>query len=266
MRDYSVVLLLVGVTIGQAAGQRPASSSELEAIATRGRMLAAYDAAAWTATDAVTALKPPPGTITHYIAVHAHRGWQVHFGHFNAGRDSFLVAYVAAQDGDNTSFGVSAHDPPLSDTDYIFRAARAADLARSAFRGEERPYNVAVLPAERGAWWVYVYPAQTDSRVWPLGADVRYRISADGSRVHEERRLHKTIIEYRVPTGRTPVAMTHRAVQDEVPEDTDVMMVLRRIPSVPEIVVTPSFAYHIETDGSVRYLGRNKELRVPTRP
>ena len=266
VRRGSVVLWLFGVATSRAAGQRPASTSELQAITARGQMLAGYDVAAWTATDQVMALKPPPGTITHYIARRTDRGWRVSFGHLSAARDTFLVVYLTAQEADSASFTITTHDPPLPDTNYLLRAARARDVARSVFHGDERPYNVAVLPADGGEWWVYLYPAQTEEGVWPLGADARYRISADGTRIREERRLHRTIIDYRVPAGRTPVAMTHKAVLHEVPEDTDVMMVLRRRPSVPEIVVTNSFAYRIDVDGSVQYLGRNADLVRGDRP
>jgi len=47
------------------------------------------------------------------------------------------------------------------------------------FEGERRPYNVAVLPAEKGQVWVYVVPAPTKIGVWPLGGDARYLISED---------------------------------------------------------------------------------------
>jgi len=52
----------------------------------------------------------------------------------------------------------------------------------------------------------------------------------------------------------------------DVPEDTDVLLVLRRVPSVAEIVVTNSFAYRIEVDGSIRLLGRQADLIGRERP
>jgi hypothetical protein len=253
--------------MSRAAGQRPASAAELEAITTRGRMLAEYDVVAWAATDAVMALRPPPGTMTHYLARRTGRGWQISFGHFNVARDTFLVVYMAVQNDDNSSFAVTTLNPPLRDTHYLLSAARAADVARSVFHGQDRLYNVAVLPVEGREWWVYLYPAQSQRGVWPLGADARYRVSADGARVLEERRLHNRIIEYGPPPpSRTVAVMTHNAILDEKPEDTDVMMVLRRVPAVPEIVVTKSFAYRIKTDGSITYMGRRQDFTERDRP
>src|SRR2546425_5727457 len=128
LSEYSLVLLLLGVTTARAAGQ--ASTSELEGITTRGRMLAEYDVAAWTATDEITALNPPAGAITGYVARRGDRGWQITFGHFSAARDTFLVTYVATQLADGPSFTVTVHDPPLPDVDYLLRAARAVEVAR----------------------------------------------------------------------------------------------------------------------------------------
>jgi len=261
-----MALLVTGTASAVLNAQQPPSPVELDAVATRGRMLADYDAAARSATDAVLALERSRG-IKHYIVTRSSLGLRVSFGQLNGHGDTFLVGYVAEQRSDQSAFEVSIHDPPLADTGYLLRASRAVDIARSRFQGEQRPYNVAVLPAPAGEWWVYVYPAQSEEGVWPLGADARYRVSMDGRQIREQRILHRRIIEYRpLPPGQAAVAMTHTAVMDEIPEDTDVLLVLRRNPAVPEIVVTKSFAYRIEIDGSIAYLGRKTDLMRSRRP
>ena len=68
----------------------------------------------------------------------------------------------------------------------ILLAAHAAATARTAdgipIISAISAY-VAVLPAEKDQFWVYVLPAPTKAGVWPLGGDVRYRISPDGAKV-----------------------------------------------------------------------------------
>jgi hypothetical protein len=95
--------------------------------------------------------------------------------------------------------------------------------------------------------------------VWPLGADTRYLISADGRVILEKRRLHNTVIEFsaRKPPqpGAKVEASTHTAVLAEIPEDTDVFHVLTRTPRVPEYVMTDHFVYRIDTDGTIHFLG-----------
>jgi hypothetical protein len=120
------------------------------------------------------------------------------------------------------------------------------------FRGEKRPYNVAALPADSNQMYVYVLPAQTKQGVYPLGADARYLVSADGSKIVEKRQLHKSIIEFE--SAKDQVAGYQTAVLDDIPEDTDVFLVLTRKPSVPQFIMTSQYVYHIEIDGTVRYL------------
>ena len=43
----------------------------------------------------------------------------------------------------------------------------------------------------------------------------------------------------------------HTHVLSDVPEDTDVLLVLTRQPQVPEMVVTQTFMYTIATDGTI---------------
>ena len=67
---------------------------------------------------------------------------------------------------------------PKKDTRFFLSAAKAIDTSlkdfMEHFEGEQRPYNVAVLPAEKEQIWVYLVPARRTPNVWPLGSDVRY--------------------------------------------------------------------------------------------
>ncbi|MGH9529561.1 MAG: hypothetical protein ACRD2S_06530 [Terriglobales bacterium] len=66
---------------------------------------------------------------------------------------------------------------------------------------------------------------------------MRYRVSPDGMKVLEKRQMHKGIIEYAPP--RSPGAAAggyHTHVLSDLPEDTDVLLVLTRRPRIPEFV------------------------------
>ena len=261
-RFVSTLLLLCAASIAQAQVDRP-TDSQLADITARGRALAAYDFAAWHGTDAVTPLKPTPGTVTRYIARETPKGWVVAFGRLTASRDTFLVAYEAVRTSTTGEFegftGVS-HATPVVDTGYFVRAARAIDTATVEFGPVRRSYNVAALPTSSGNWYVYLFPAQTIAGVWPLGADARLLISADGRTILERRRLHNSVIEFSAsrvqkPAGSTMQAGFHTAVVAEIPEDTDVYHVLTRTPKVPEYVATDHFIYRIDTDGKIIFFG-----------
>lgn len=267
-------MLALGVTVAaplhaQAPRSAPPSVDELQAITARGQLLAQYDQAEWGATDAVTALRPPAGSITQYIARQLPDGWHVVFGRLSATRDTFLVAYEARLTPGDSTFHAVALTPPRSDTGYYARAARAVDTARAAFGPVQRPYNVAVIPATLNEWWVYVYPASTQQGVWPLGGDERFLVSADGREIRARRRMHRTIIEYAPKPGQHIRAYTHAAVLDDVPEDTDVLAALSRTPRAPEYVLSDAFVYRIDADGTITLLGTRKAIlgdhsRAPT--
>jgi hypothetical protein len=144
-------------------------------------------------------------------------------------------------------------------------AARAIDTSLkdfvAHFEGERRPYNVAVLPAEKGRVWVYLVPAATKPNVWPLGGDFRYLMSADGSKIVSKRQLHKSVIEVEPPKDKVnkQVAGMHTHVMDDIPEDTDVFHVLTRKPSVPEMVITKQIVFQVDPDGSITYVGKSED-------
>lgn len=268
MRFRSLTFLATGFTLTVAADHvaaqnttRPTPDS-LAGITARGRALARYDYAAWHATDALMPLHPSTEEIRGYVARETSAGWTVAFGRLSDDSSAYLVAYELRQVGPRPdSFAVVHHIPPQPDADFL-GPARALEVARRRFGPATRPYNVAVLPTGQGDWWVYAVPAQTVAGVFPLGGDVRYRVSADGRRIVGERRLHNAVIEF----GANPDSAKHleagfqTAILDNVPEDTDVFHVLARAPRVPQYVVTDAWVYRIELDGSIRLLGRRDEV------
>ena len=249
--------LVIFVTSLAFAGKEKQESVFPEVTA-RGRALYEYDEAAWHASDAVEAEHPSTEPLGRYIAHKSGAGWTVVFGRLNERRDAFLIAYEAIQGGSPQQFVLHKIDPPQADTSFYLAAAKAIDTAQHDFQGEERPYNVAVLPASSNQLYVYIVPAQTKPDIYPLGGDVRYLLSADGTTVVEKRQLHKTILE--IPpsaAGTTPQGSFHTHVLSDVPEDTDVFHVLTRKPAVPEFIGTMDRKlYEITPDGTIYYRGK----------
>jgi hypothetical protein len=251
-----LVALLLALARDAGASSR-LSESELAAITARGQLLAEYDAAAWQATDAVLATHPKVGSSSRYIAHRTEVGWVVDFGKLSATGDRFLVVAEAIRAGGQCT--VRNFDTAREDTGWNLAAAKGIETAMRGFHGADRPYNVAVLPADGGSLYVYLYPAQVKVGVYPLGADMRYRVSPDGTTITEKRQLHKSIIESDSADAKVKVKSGyHTHVLSDVPEDTDVFLVLTREPHVPEIVVTENYIYTITTDGKITMVDHPK--------
>lgn len=240
------------------AKKPPQPSAEvLAAITRRGRALAEYDAAASRATDAAQSTHPPEGSVRRYIARKTDQGWIVDFGRLSEDGSAFDISREAVQSGSSTRFAVTAFDPTRPDKGWDLAAAKAIDLALKDFRGANRPYNVAVLPDEGGNLFVYVYLAQTQVGVYPYGADARYRISADGNSILEKRQLHKSVIEVPpLPASTKPAGGYHTHVLSDLPEDTDVLLVLQRVPRTPEFVAAGGYVFKVDEDGTITIAGR----------
>src|SRR5688572_22980521 len=252
--------------VASLGAQTPPTADSLASITQRGRTLAAYDYAAWHATDAVMALRPGPGEIRGYVALLRDGEWVVSFGRMSDDGQAFLAAYEAQRSASQPdSFEVTRHMPPRRETGDLARAGRAIDIARAAFGRATRPYNAAVLPADDDEWFVYLMPAQTRAGIYPLGGDVRFHVSADGREIRGRRKLHNVINEFdmRAETTRKDqnlVAGMQTAVLDNLPEDTDVFHVLVRQPRVAQYVATDLFVYRIETSGEIKLLGRREDV------
>lgn len=255
-----IFIFIVSVLWTILAHAQPATD-KLNEITERGRLLAQYDTAAWQATDAVKALLPQEGVVKRYIARKIEEDWAVVFGHLDEQKKRFLIYYEVTKSNSGQYTQVKIFDSPKEDADFYMRAAKSIELALAKFnKGKEynRPYNVALLPSMEGKWLVYFYPAPIKENVWPLGGDVRYLVSKDGTQILDKRIMHKDILEGAPPDN--AVSGFHTAVMDDIPEDTDVLHVLARKPSVPEYISTQKYMYRIDVDGTIKYLGLVKEV------
>ena len=234
-------------------------ASELVAITARGKMLAAYDTAAWQATDAITTAHPKANLSGRYIARLTEAGWVVDFGRLNDAGDNFLVAYEATQTHSSARFEIRRFDPMREDVGWDVTASKGIEAAIKDFGERDRPYNIAVLPRTQGGMYVYLYPAQVKADVYPLGADVRYCLSPDGTKIIEKRQMHRTILEYaQAGSSETVAGGYHTHVLSDLPEDTDVMLVLTRQPRVPETVGAGAYIFNIDVSGNIAVSDRPK--------
>ncbi|HKW11604.1 MAG TPA: hypothetical protein VJO33_14560 [Gemmatimonadaceae bacterium] len=247
MSSRSIATLAFLLAPAIVFAQSGPAQRRLDEISARGRALAAYQRAAWTASRQLLAKNPDPWKVSRYVAYHADSGWVVAFGRLCATRDTFYVSYIAMPAAVNglrvdSLFEFEAFAEPGADTDFLVRAARAMDNAVMAHGHKPRAYTAAAIPGGDGDWFVYLMPSADAANVWPLGDDVRYRFSADGERLLEARPMHVGM----VADGRGS------ALRDE-PEDSDVFHVLAQRPSAPELVVTVHHRYVVAADGSIRF-------------
>ena len=258
----SVVALVTSIDIAaRAQDTTTPTTGELAAIAERGRLLYEYDQAAWHASDAVQMANPKNIERQRYIAKKENGKWTVVFGRLNEEHSRFGITYEADEQATLRQFAVKKETGERQDEGFFLYAARAIELAMKDLGAANRPSNVAVLPAPAEQLYVYLYPAQTKARVYPLGGDVRYLVSADGSKILEKRQMHKTIIETAPQAGKKSVAGFHTHILSDQPEDTDVFHVLTQDPPLPEFVGTPHFTYQVNTDGTIQIEEKRKRKK-----
>lgn len=265
--SFSVVARLAAVlalatacfaSVAPARAVARATEAELSAITERGRALYDYDTAAADASDAVV---PKAGSDTHnlgsFIGRKSEAGWTFDFGKLDGDKATFLVAFRAVRGQGAQGFEVTKFETPIAGDDFDAAAARGVALAAIDFGPVNRSYNYAVLPAPDGNFYIYYYPAQTNSRVHPLGGDERYIVSADGRTLVEKHRMHRAILEpeLAVKPGYTLTSGVHTDIFSDVPEDTDVFHVLIRRPRMPEYVAAHGEMFLIKIDGSIEDKG-----------
>jgi len=242
------------------AQSAPASPEQLAAITARGRALEAYDQAAWHGTDAAQAVADGnTAGLKYFIAQKTAGGWTVDFGNLDASGTTFLTVLEAtSQDGRH--FRATRLPAPRSDTGFLVAAAHAIATAEAVFQPvPDYKYNVAVLPNPDGTLYVYLYPAQTDVKIFPVGGDERFTMSTDGIKILDAHRMHNSILarpaDVGVPSGAHTVAGFRTVVVENVPQDTDVFHVLARTPAIPDYVDARGQLYLINVDGSIEYKG-----------
>ena len=267
-----LLLLVFALVTAPAAAQLPTppADSVLAAITARGRMLQQYDIAAWHGGDAIAALNPAPGEATASFAVRKTDGsWELIYGRLSGKKDTFYVTLNATQAGDST-FTASRFAKPTPGSARLREMALAFETAQRQFGKVDRPYNSYILPAPAGGFWVYLLPAQTNPASFPLGGDIRYRI-VNGTTIADSVRFHRTILNRQTGTqsnGGAQVASIHTSF-DSLPSESDVFVVLRQFPRLPEIVATRDFTYEIATNGTITWVrsgNTSKPLAPPPPP
>ena len=243
------LMFLPSVLVGQVPGDSP--DSVLLAISDRGRRLAAYDRAAWHATDALMALRPDLREVNVMLPrVQPDGAWIVHFARLSEGRDSLYQIYAVVGSESDTSYTAHKTTPPRLLAEPELRAARALHRALEDFGKPSRPYNSYVLPRHDDGFWVYFIPAQTDARAFPHGGDVRYHVAENGQTIIGRHQMHVSVMNAAAPPN--AVSGVHTVVSEDLPQDTDVFLVLRRTPRLPELIMTENHLYEIAVDGSIR--------------
>jgi hypothetical protein len=228
------------------AANVPPTRADLDAVTERGVALASFDKAAAGGTDAVFMLHPDQSLLSHYIAVKTDSGWVTKFGKIEG--SVFKVAYEARLTLEG--YKADAIVPPREEAGFTLTAARAVDLTAARLRGDH-PYNVAELPAGGGRVFVYAYPAPTEKDPLPFGADFRWLVSADGTEILEERRMHNGLISSSDRPANA-VSQAHTHVLREGVEDTDVMHAIQS--RLMQHVLTPSGAFVIvDPDGRITW-------------
>ena len=246
----ALVLLLFSCSASAKDKKTPAASAaELSAITARGRELFEYERAVWRASQALSSLHISPDASAKYIAQQTGSGWLVVIGSLSQFKDTFDVAYEFVETNAADNISVRRLQPPRQDRAFFQFSATAIDTAVADFRGEQRPYNAAPLPADSGQFYVYVYPAVTKAGVLPLGGDVRYLMSADGKTVVEKRQLHKTILDTTTAGPGRTVGGFHTHVLTDLPEDTDVVHAMLR--GMPEYIGSLGHTYQVAPDGKI---------------
>ena len=116
--------------------------------------------------------------------------------------------------------------------------------------------------AHEASWLVYLMPSADAANAWPLGDDVRYRVSSDGARILETHRMHTGMVETAKVANTAQLTTRHTGkAQHDLPEDSDVFQVLMSPTPTATTIATRHFTYVIGTDGSIK-LAQGKETVV----
>ena len=255
------ICLASSQTLGPAMAVEtaPVGSSRLTEVTARGRQLAEYERTVARALERLGKTFPETAKgdrFQQYLANKSAKGWTVSFGALSKNQDSFTVLYEAVESKPGGKFQTAKCKPGTVDNGLLLRQALAVKVCSQAFPGNGKKNTYAVLAAQAGRMYVYVYPAHTAPGIYPFGNDIRYTVSADGGTILDTRRMHKRVIGAPpVTDGAKPTMGVHVAALDDLPEDSDVMHVLLRKPPLGEMIATKHFVYMVDTDGSIKYRG-----------
>ncbi len=267
-----VSLSLLMVLLSQAqtplsttlASERPDSISQcLSEISRQGKLLYAYDYVCRVGSDEVMSRRPDSGRLGMFLAYGDSSGWSVGFGRLSSRGEYFELAYEARCSGALTYRGLKMYVPAERDSSRFLPLAKAVRTVLRVFspRAKKYKYNYALLPGDPHCVDVYLYPAQADPGVYPLGGDERYTVSLSSDEITGLQYLHKSVIEYSVPSDTVNASASFSsAILTKLPVATDVLFTLLRQPRMPHFVaVNETTLYRINTDGTIRVLNHFPE-------
>ena len=195
----------------------------IEQALARGRLLYAYDQAAWHGTDdMMSKAADPGGTIGGYIVDGPAEAPTLIF--FDRNRADPHAVYIA-QFRDNKL--VSSRLLGANDDRTLSPARKAMILARDTGIAEwkrigglycgARSPNTVVLPPEwvGGPFLVYVLTPQPDTDSYPLGGHFRVEVEADGT-PGGARPFAKSCLDVKTPAGANTVAIAVTHLLDPV--------------------------------------------------
>jgi hypothetical protein len=147
---------------------------------------------------------------------------------------------------------------PPPDAAACLRALESARAGAANSAHMAPPYQEAAFKDKaNGAFIVYLQARPEGTGAVHFGADALVRVAADGSTVGEVRPLHDGSATVEVPAkgGAEPTLHTH--AKGDLPTETDVATVLEHPSLAPHLVLTPSYMFRIEADGTITYIGPN---------
>ena len=225
---------------GPSIEQRIAQSANV------GRLLFAFDRAAWVSSDALTAAVSKDRLIGAggYVVEPGDAGILRVTYYRGAAADAraFFVADVYG--GKVVHQELLAQPVALTQRQSVFARARevAADRARErAYRPcTSAPFNTVVLPSRNdGPVAVYLLTAQQDSAIYPMGGNYRVIVAPDGkvlaSRPYSVGCLNTPLPK--LPPGAKPVGLEVNHLLDPVP--TEIHVFASYSLHMPVFVATP---------------------------
>jgi hypothetical protein len=262
MRSWvALVLGLMALWMSGAADAAKPRVTPEEASATRlalerGKLIYAYDRAAWQGSDDLVAKLPDYGSkVGGWIVDGPAEAPQLVF--YDKYEDDPHAVYIASFQGARLSSSKAlgaSDDRALSPARKAMIAARRAALealdAAAPTRCKEQPFNSVVLAPERpGApTLVYIMTPQSSSKAIPMGGHYRVEVAEDGS-AGEPRPLAEACLE--VPFGDSapgrPAALVVSDKLDRVPTEIHVFSSLA---AGRPVVVTTADERVWEVDGA----------------
>jgi hypothetical protein len=224
----------------------PSTEERIAEAASLGRLIYAFDRAAWASSDALTATVPKDqlASVGGYV-VEASDGRTLRVTYYRgsaASAEAFFVADV--REGKVVRKELLAEPLALSANQAILARAREVAAERARQRSYKPctpfPFNTVVVPSSKGGpVAVYLLSAQQDAGTYPMGGNYRVIVAPDGtvlaSRPYSVSCLSLTVPK--LPAGAKPVGFMVNHLLDAVPTEIHVFASYNL--RMPVFVTTP---------------------------